>query len=84
MAFPTLLRVGPRGWFCQWDGVAVICVCGFCAGAGPRGWTRWTTSPVLARSGSLGKEAQISDHDLGAEGTPSPGEQLWGEAEFRG
>ena len=41
-------------------------------------------SPILAQSGSLGREAQISDQDLGAEGTPSPGEQLWGEAEFRG
>lgn len=61
-----------------------MCVYGFCTGAGPRVWTRWTMSPILAQSGSLGREAQISDQDLGAEGTPSPGEQLWGEAEFRG
>ena len=34
--------------------------------------------------GVLGKEAQISDQDLGAEGTWGPGEGLWGNAEFRG
>lgn len=77
MAFPTLLRVGPRGWFCRWDGAEMVCEYGLCTGAGPRVWTRRTMSPILARSGSLGKEAQISDQDLGAEGTLSPGEGLW-------